>query len=371
MATASIVGIALSLSTPLLSLVLEAQGVPRGLIGLNAASGGLGALLVAPFVGRLVDWGASRVMAAGIILCAAVVLVLPLRVELWTWFALRVVFSAGLALLFIMSESAVNALVPETMRARVMGLYGTLFSVGYVVGPLIIAAVGSDGFLPFAIGAAILAAGLVPLWGAGAIDRALRADGDTHRAPLAPLARMRRAPLVFATAILFTTIESAHFAFLALFALSHGWLEQAGALLLGAFIAGNIILQVPIGWLADRFGRTRVLVAVACGTAVGHLAMLPAIGAGWPIWPLLIALGGAVGALYSLGLALLGERFPRHELAPANALFVVMVQLGVLVGPSAVGVGMQAAGAAAFPILMCAAALLLPAGVLAARQRVP
>lgn len=369
MATATMVGIGLSLSTPLLALVLEAEGVPRALNGLNAASGGLGALLVAPLVGRLVRWGASRAMAAGIILCALVFLLLPLRVELWTWFGLRVLFSAGIAALFIMSESAINALVDDTVRARVLGLYGALFSLGYVAGPGIVALVGSAGALPFVIGAVILLLGLVPLLGASHIDRALRGQEGAARVRLEPLKRLRAAPIVFTTAALYTTLEVSHFAFLPLLGLSHGFIERDAALLLVAFIAGNIVLQYPVGWLADRLGRLRVLAAVALVTAGAHLVLGPAIAAGWVVWPLLVLLGGAAGSMYSLGLALLGDAFPPAELAPANTLYVIMLQLGVLIGPALSGAVMQGIGVGAFPPMLAIVTLVLPLAMLLTRRR--
>lgn len=369
MATATMAGIGLSLSTPLLSLVLESEGIPRGLNGLNAASGGLGALLVAPFVGRLVRWGAARAMAAGLLLCVAVFLLLPLRVELWTWFGLRILFSAGIAVSFIMSESAINALVDDTVRARVLGLYGALFSLGYVAGPGIVAVVGSAGALPFLIGAAILLIGLLPLIGAGGIDAALR-GGAATAVRLEPLRRLRQAPIVFATAALYTVLEVSHFAFLPLLGLSHGFVERDAALLLVAFIAGNIVLQYPVGWLADRLGRLRVLIGVAIVTALAHLLLGPAIASGWVVWPLLVLVGGAAGSMYSLGLAILGDAFPPAELAPANTLYVIMLQLGVLIGPALSGAVMQGIGVEAFPPTLALVTCLLPLAVVLARRRV-
>ena len=370
MATATMAGIGLSLSTPLLSLVLEAEGVPRALNGLNAASGGLGALLVAPLVGRLVGWGATRAMAAGIVVCALIFVVLPLRIELWTWFGLRVLFSAGIAALFIMSESAINALVADSVRARVLGLYGALFSLGYVAGPGIVAAVGSAGVLPFLIGAVILLIGLVPLIGAGRIDAALRDGAGASPTRLEPLRRLRAAPIVFTTAALYTTLEVSHFAFLPLLGLSHGFAERDAALLLVAFIAGNIVLQYPVGWLADRLGRPRVLAGVALVTAAAHLVLGPAIASGWVVWPLLVLLGGAAGSMYSLGLAILGDSFPPAELAAANTLYVIMLQLGVLIGPALSGAVMQGIGVGAFPPMLALVTLVLPLAMVLARRRV-
>ena len=54
MATATLVGMTISLAIPLLSLVLEDAGVAPFWIGVNTAAGGLGIFLIAPFIRRVV-----------------------------------------------------------------------------------------------------------------------------------------------------------------------------------------------------------------------------------------------------------------------------------------------------------------------------
>ena len=267
MATATLVGIVLSTSQPLLSLVLNRHGVPDGLIGLNAAAGGFGVFLVIPFLPRLLGLGASRAMLLGLLITAATFLVLPLWIDLWLWFALRLVQSIGLALLFIMSESAVNALVTEERRGRVMGLYGTLFSVGYTAGPGLIVLFGSDGYLPFLACAALLGASCILTLLLTPIDGLLR-GGAAHRTDV--LGKLRATPFVFATALVFAVLETAHFALLVLWGLAGGVGEREAGLMVMVLIAGNILFQYPVGWVGDRIGRVRTIVLTALMAALGH-----------------------------------------------------------------------------------------------------
>ena len=51
---------------------------------------------------------------------------------------------------------------------------------------------------------------------------------------------------------------------------------------------------------------------------------------------------GVVGSLYTVGLAHLGERFDGPNLAAANAAFVMLYSVGLIVGPPLVGKGMDA-----------------------------
>jgi MFS family permease len=150
MVTATLVGMTISLAVPLLSLVLEREGVDPFAIGLNTAAMGLGIFLIAPFIDRLVrTLGPVGCMQAALGVAAACMLVFPLWVDPTFWFAVRLVFGAASALLFVLSEAAVNALAPEAIRGRVLGLYATLFSLGFAGGPAVLALAGSEGWAPF------------------------------------------------------------------------------------------------------------------------------------------------------------------------------------------------------------------------------
>ena len=65
-------------------------------------------------------------------------------------------------------------------------------------------------------------------------------------------------------------------------------------------------------------------------------------------WHVLAALlfvwGGVVAALYTIGLAHLGARLSGHELANANAAFVLCYGLGMVLGPQVIGIGMDLFG---------------------------
>ena len=55
------------------------------------------------------------------------------------------------------------------------------------------------------------------------------------------------------------------------------------------------------------------------------------------LWPLLVLLGGLMGGLYTLSLALIGERFRGADLTRANTAFVMTFQLGAIAGPPYAG----------------------------------
>lgn len=373
MTTAAIVGATLALSFPLLTLVLASDGADSATIGLNAAAHGLGVVLAAPFFGRvLLRLGAAKAMRAGLIIAAALLLVFPWHVDPSFWFALRLGFGAASTIVFVVSEAAINGLVEDHRRGRVLGLYGTMFAVGYAAGPLIIAGIGSEGLLPFLVGAGILSAGILPTFAMPSIDRALAGSPDAFAARRL-FSLWRTAPLILAAGGVVALIETSQFALLPVWGLAHGLDASGTALLLGIWIGGNIVLQYPIGRLADRLPRRRLLAGCAAlATLLSLTLTVPAVvGHAGLLWPVLLVHGGMSGGIYVLALALMGERFKGASLAGANAAFILTYELGAMAGPPTAGLSLWGFGPAGLPLVFALALLaLVPAALMATKPPV-
>src|SRR5262249_40420503 len=121
--------------------------------------------------------------------------------------------------------------------------------------------------------------------------------------------------------------------------------DGASGNLLGGILLGVLLGQAPIGWLADRVGRERVL--IGCFVIVGiGLAAAPHADreVGLPIC--LVVVGIFSGAFYPLRLALRGERLPASQLAQANAWYLGINCFGSLVSPPLSGWAMETFGPA-------------------------
>lgn len=327
------VGLALSLSLPLLSVVLEARGVAPGLIGINTATSGVAAILCLPFVTGL----AKRFGTANLIIASFGVMAVTLM-GFWAiesfalWFPLRFVYAAAITVIFALTEFWINSLAPERRRGLVVGIYTAFLSVGIALGPLILALVGTEGVLPFAIGTVALVAAAIPV----AMVR--------HRQPALPTAGQRNllrfvrlAPLALLAALVFGAVEAGGTAILPLYGTAIGLSGERAVILVSAIAAGNVLSQIPIGYLADRVNRRLLLIASAAAGCLGA-ALLPLIADHYGV--LLVVLfvtGGIVAGLYTIGLTHLGARFRGGELASANAAFIMMYAIGMLVGPLILG----------------------------------
>ncbi|MBL6431505.1 MAG: hypothetical protein HPM95_11475 [Alphaproteobacteria bacterium] len=120
--------------------------------------------------------------------------------------------------------------------------------------------------------------------------------------------------------------------------------EPAIAAALAVLIVGNILFQVPIGTLADRWGTGRMM-ALLCLLTIAGAALLPLlITQPVALWAMLFVWGSAAYGIYTIALMELGRRFTGAMLISGNAGFAVMWGVGGFAGPMASGMAIDIAG---------------------------
>ena len=360
------VGLIFGFQPPLMALVLERAGASSFEIGAVTSISTLAVMLCGPlYPGAIRRLGLRRAIMLGITVSTAVLIVMPLLPGFQGWLLLRFVTGCALGLEWIASEIWLNRLSTDQTRGTVMGTYATVFAAGVMAGPLLLQLTGTVGWRPFGVGALSLALTALPLLAA----RDSSAGDDGPRQRLQWLRIARAAPIVMLAALIAGLVESAYVSLLPVFALLRGLDEHSALLLVTVFLAGNVILQLPIGRVGDRLGRSRVLALCAGVCVIGPILLSAVMGLSWLVWPLLLLWGGTMYGFYTQGLALLGESYPHAELADANTVFVVVYCAGGIVGPSLGGFAMDVWPANGLLVFLSAAPLVLAAGLLPRARR--
>jgi len=358
-----VVNLVYGLTLPLLSLVLDARGVSKSVIGLSIMAQACAGVVLSPFTARLMARvGAATLMQVATVVAACTLLSLAFIDSLAAWFPLRFVLGAAAAVLWSASEAMINELAPERLRGRIIGLYGAAGAAGFAVGPLVLVLTGSQGVLPFAVTAGLIMLAGLPLL---AMSRAGRAAGEEPPPGVWRIFAM--APEIMLLNLVYAAAVEAFLAFFPLYGLDLGLGEARALSLLTVFGVGGVVLQLPLGWLADHMDRRVLLLACLLCTVLGFLLM-PALVTGGLAPAYSFVLGGVEGMIYAMGVILLGQRFRGSELAAASVVFTGMWGAGMMLGPLLVGAGMDLLGPGAMPFLIAALyGLYLPA-VLAARR---
>ncbi|GJD96181.1 MFS transporter [Methylobacterium iners] len=333
----AVVGIGLSLSIPLLSIEMSRMGASSTLVGVNTAVAGLASIVTVPFVPRLAARvGVVRLLLLAIGTGALTLVAFKLLHGIAWWFVLRFIFSAALGVLFVLSEFWINHAAPPARRGLVMGIYASVLALGFAVGPTLLAVLGTEGYPPYLAGAALFLFGMIPLFLARGLSPHLTGGGSRSF-----LGYARLVPAATLAALAYGAVETGGFAILPLYGLRLGYEAETAAGLVSVLSLGNVLFQIPFGWLADKVDRRRVLLGSALGGAVG-CAFIPLASASFPLLlALLFVSGGLAGTLYTVGLAHLGASVRGGDLAGANAAFIVLYNIGLMLGPPVIGGGMD------------------------------
>src|SRR6266851_3414119 len=310
-AACAAIGLQAGVAMPLVPLALERQGADKLTIGIVAASWGLGMLATASHIPRLAArFGTVPFILASVVAGSALTVGYTLTASPVAWFVLTLLHGAVGGVPWVVSEIWMNVVVEESRRGRVMGIYATMVALGMALGPFVLQVVGVYGPVPFLTCAAL--------------------------ALLVALAML--------AAFVCGLGEQVAFSFLPVYAVGAGVSAELGALWLSAFVIGNVILQWPIGWMADHLDRRVVLAGCTLASAV-LVILLPTVSAQSPaIIGIIMLWGGISFAIYPVGLALLGQHFNGGDIARANTAFSMLYIVGGLVGRPLAGAAMDAVG---------------------------
>lgn len=364
-ASITAVGIAIGLGIPLLSVLLEARGYSATLIGLNTATAGLASIAAAPIATPLAQrFGVVWTMLASIVAGAFAFVGFYFAAEIWMWFPLRIVLHGALTVLFILSEFWITASTPPHRRGLVLGVYATVLSLGFAFGPWLFSQIGSQGFAPFGTAFVLVMLAALPVLAAWR-ESPLIGEAEHSRGFLRYVFLV---PTATAAVLVFGAVETGGFALFPIYGVRIGYSEAEAALLLSMVGLGNVLLQIPLGILSDRVRDRRHLLVLCALIGLAGMLALPAISMSWYLTAAVLFIwGGVVAGLYTIGLAHLGAKLSGRDLASANSAFVFCYALGMLAGPQAIGLGIDAVGPDGFAWTL---ALFFAAYVVLATMRI-
>lgn len=351
-------GISFGGLAPWMALRMDSEGLDGALIGLISAAHPVGVMLMAPFTQRVVRrFGSGNAM----IFCSiiGVLTMLPLAVtdSPWIWLGVRFVSGLSGSVPWVVTETWINSATSSQTRGRAVAFYAAIMAAGFAVGPEVLkwSIHLNMSALPWLIGISVVSLIIIlPL------RRLAPPMGDSGGAHV--LGVFLTVPALLSAAIISGAVDASFFSFLAIWGQRVGFEESFALTLLSVFIAGNVLLQFPIGWLADRLGPRPVMLLCGAACVLGPLLALGGVTA-YPFWLGVVAFiwGGCVWGAYSVALVAMGRRYAGGELAVVNAAFVMAYTFANVVAPPASGLAMDIIGADGLMIvaLVVAASFML------------
>ena len=356
----TVFGLAFGMTYPLLSLILEARDVSSDMIGMNSAMMPLGILLfssVIPVAAK--KFGARRIAIIAAIASAFIMILYKWFDTLSAWFLLRLIQGMTISTLFVLSESWIVKFAGDANRGKIVAIYASVLSLSFGAGPFIVSLMGIEGWAPFIIGMIVMSLGCIPLMfiqeSADTQPEETVASGIFSFAP--------KAPMLMACVAAFSILDAATLALMPVYGIYNGLDVVTSANMLTALIVGNAVLQLPVGWLADKFEHRLVLAGCAFTTTVMLLILPFVIGSFW-MWPVLVIAGTTGYGVYTVSLTSLGDRFSGTELVNGTSAFAVMWGVGALFGSVSAGGVMKLTGSHGLPVSLALVYLALMIGLI-------
>jgi MFS family permease len=358
-ATVTVFATAQGLTYPLLSFILERQGTTPALIGLSAAMTPLGFIVSSPLVPALAKrFGGPQLAILCSVLATLALTAIGWMQDVWAWMPLRFLLGFFANPLYVVSEIWLISLTPASRRGRIMGLYSSVVSAGFAIGPLALGLVGTQGWPPFMVGiVAFPLCSLIVLAVASRLPDMQHEGGATSVGSVFALA-----PVLLFAVFAAAAFEQIMVSMFAVYGAALGTAEARIASLIACFVAGNAVLQILLGRAAEQLGSRRTMLFCTLASLAGCL-LLPWVFNAWLIWPLFFVWGGVSFGIYTISLIQLGERFAGQALIAGTASFALAWGIGGLLGSPIAGLAMQLTGHQGLPatlgLLSCVLAVFL------------
>jgi len=333
--------LALGALSPLVGIVLADRKISTDLIGLVTSAYFLGFLAGTLTGYRIIDRvGHIRAFSVFAVIAGNAALLHLVFDPPYAWIALRILIGYGIAGQFVIAESWLNDKATSENRGQIFAIYLVVAWATGGIGPLALNLPDPDGRILFALIAFTMLMALVPM--------ALTRVGNPeigHRSHFGIARLYRISPLGVSACFASGLINTALWGLMAVYTEGVGYSEKELSILLSVSVIGGLLVQYPVGFLADRFGRRPLMLAIAlAGVVVAAAAAMWGTVSFPGLLAMVFVLASLTAPLYALGVGQTNDYIERKDFVAASSGLLFAWGLGAVAGPVLAGLVMRPLG---------------------------
>lgn len=341
---------------PLDALSGLAMGFTSQQIGLLGSAHFLGFFLGCWWAPRLMgSVGHARAFAAFVVIGAMGMIAHMLLVDAYLWAGLRILSGLCIAGSYTVIEGWLMVRITRETRGRLTGVYRVTDMGAALLSQMLIGFLAPATYASYNILALLCCAAILPLTLTTAAQPAMP---DAPR--LRPVIAWRTSPLA-AVAVIVSALSAATFRMIGpLYGQAVGLNAREIAGFLALFVLGGAIAQIPVGWLADRFDRRKVLMGVSVASIASCAAS--AMTGGASVSAALInafIFGVATYPVYSVAAAHAHDFVDDDQRAELSAALLFYYAIGAIFAPYVAALLVTGYGPAAIFVMVAAGHLFL------------
>jgi len=353
----AVVMLGVGIIAPILPLYADTFAATGVSIGLVFSAFSLSRCLLSPFIGRLSDRiGRKRILMIGLASYTLASVLYALAMSLWQLGIFRFVQGAAAAMVTPIAQAYIGDITPRGKEGRTMNLFYSSMFLGMALGPLLgggLSALWSYELAFYAMGilstvALVLVAATLPA------DHGRAGYGRSRPREIVPLRHVMKNDAVKAIAVYMATRgfwRQGFNTFYPLFAVAASGLGEASiGTVVSVYMLGGGLLQIPFGYLADRYPR---LPQIVLGSTFAPLVLfaVPFVRHVWVIILITFAMGAFSALSRASIIAIRTELGRTHGMGTLAGLQGGSFAVGQMVGPLVSGVVADFLGVGAvFPV---------------------
>jgi MFS family permease len=340
---------------PLDALTGLEQGFSKGQIGILGSSHFFGFFIGCWWAPRVMgSVGHSRAFAVFTSMGAIGMLGHTLLIDPMAWAVMRVASGLCVAGCYTVIEAWLQAKATNENRGRTMGVYRVVDISASLGAQMMIGALATvETYLAYNLLTLFCCASLLPL----ALTKA--SPPITKSAPrLRPLLALSRSPLAV-SAVVVTGLTSAAYRMVGpIYGSELGLNASQIGLFLAGYVLGGAISQYPSGWLADKYDRRWVVIALSLASLVSCSISFFATGVTQIITASCL-FGFITVPIYSIATAHAHDFAASDERVELSAALLFYFAIGAIASPIIAALLIQEFGAGSFFVFIASAHFLL------------
>jgi len=324
------------------AIELQFTNIQIGLIGASHFAGFILGCFGAPALLRRVGHARTYIVAAA---CSILTILMhPIFPIFWAWCLFRILAGFSVAISFTAIESWLNAKLTTQNRGRFFSLYRLMDMSGALIAQSLIAVLIPMAHLSYTILAIILCISLLPL----GLTKSVQPELPTTSG-LDPLFAFRISPLAVAGVLIVGATSSVIRMIGPLFAHESNLSPEEIGLFLSLFIIGGALVQLPVGYLSERFTPRQLLGLFSSLTIIVSLSIniieVDEIFGIRALFILVFVFGLTTIPLYSICAVHANNLTQTSQMASLSASLIFIYAVGAIISPVLAGYLIEVFGA--------------------------
>ncbi|HET6620985.1 MAG TPA: MFS transporter [Dongiaceae bacterium] len=334
---------ALGIVGAVMGIQMAARDVPATLIGIVFSAYFVGFLAGSLTCERLINRvGHIRAFGVFAVVASIATLLLAVTGNIYAWVGFKVMAGYAIAGAFVVIESWLNDKASEDNRGRIFAVYMVVSWGASGLSPLTLNVANTYGDILFEISTILLAASMIPL--------ALTKVGNPeigHRDSFSIVKLIKASPTGVACCFASGLLTGGFYSLLPVYVERVGYTPRELSILIAVGTTAALIVQYPVGYISDHYGRRPVIIGIVVVAAVTAfvIGLVPALSFAW-LLGLFFLLTAFQSPLYALGVGQTNDYVDRKDFVPAAAGLLFLWGVGACLGPTLIGFIMEWVGPA-------------------------